>query len=186
MSDVFIDPRDGEAYRIVEISGQIWMAENLRYRVSVKKIDNWTIEEKEFYYPPNGQRKNISEYGCLYTWANALKAVPEGWHLPSKEEFETFLINVGCHDKDSSRASINLRATNFKNGSDTYGFGALPAGLFYAGYRHLFVGDCAFFWSSTEGNCDSDSAYNLRLSDNNVNVDNYSKILAFSVRCIKD
>jgi len=31
----FTDPRDGNTYRTVELAGQIWMAENIRYASDV-------------------------------------------------------------------------------------------------------------------------------------------------------
>ena len=178
--NTFTDPRDGEVYKTVKIGNQIWLAENLRYRGPVKKIDGWTIEEKYFYYPPDMRPSNIKEYGCLYTWETALKACPDGWRLPTKDEFKALLTYVGS---DISTRSQNLHATTWKSGADKYGFSALPAGYYYGGYYGHF-GDYAFFWSATEVDCGS--AYRLVLGSDYACVGNDLKGGAFSVRCIKD
>ena len=174
----FVDPRDGQIYKTAENNGKTWLAENLRY-------------EGIAHYAPNGDDNNIQRYGCLYKWEDALKAIPEGWHLPSKKEFETLLTNVGYSDNNSSKTSINLRATTWNDGLDTYGFGALPAGRYEDGSYYLFSSGaylcfnaCAFCWSATE--CDANSAYYLYLGRDDARVSYNNKTNYFSVRCIKD
>lgn len=179
MMSTFTDQRDGEVYRTVEINGQTWLAENLRYKGPIKKFNNWTVEEKNFYFAPDGRTSNIKEYGCLYTWANALKAVPEGWHLPSKEDFNNLLKHSGSKKAKQFKA---LAAPDW-NGDNSLGFGALPAGYWWYGYFDNF-GYGVYFWSATEYG--TDDAYDLCLNNNYVNVGHDYKNSANSVRCIKD
>ena len=70
------------------------MAENLNY------------ETKDSYCYENDPA-NCEKYGRLSTWEAALNACPPGWHLPSREEFETLVANVGGSDI----AGINLKST---------------------------------------------------------------------------
>lgn len=178
MTNVFIDPRDKQVYRTVTIGNQIWLAENLRYKGPTQKFNNWAIEEKDFYYPPDGKQKNISNMGCFYTWKNALKAVPEGWHLPSKEDFISLLSYSGS---DKAKQFQALAVPDW-NGDNTLGFGAVPAG----GHYYLFS-CCAYFWSITEVITGSAYAYYvLFLGDGYADVRSHHKDDAVSVRCIKD
>lgn len=78
----FTDPRDGQVYKTVQIGNQIWMAENLNYEIE----GSWCYDNNPEY---------AQKYGRLYTWEAAMKAAPEGWHLPSMAEFETLLAAVG-------------------------------------------------------------------------------------------
>jgi uncharacterized protein (TIGR02145 family) len=108
-----------------------------------------------------------------------------------KKEFETLLTNIGYSDNNSSRTSINLRATTWNDGLDTYGFGALPAGRYEDGSFYLFsrgaylcFNACAFYWSATE--LDTNLAYYLYLGRDDARVFYNNKANYFSVRCIKD
>ncbi len=83
----------------------------------------------------------VHNYGCLYTWADAMKVCPSGWRLPTEAELRD-LENLGTDA---------LRATTWSGGSNTSGFSALPAGNYYSG-SYLYFGSDAFFWSSTEYN----------------------------------
>jgi uncharacterized protein (TIGR02145 family) len=75
----FTDKRDGKVYKIVEINGQTWFAENL----------NYAAEGSKCYEDKAG---NCEKYGRLYDWNTAMKACPAGWHLATDAEW-TALVN---------------------------------------------------------------------------------------------
>ncbi|MCQ2098225.1 MAG: hypothetical protein MJY87_09845 [Fibrobacter sp.] len=121
---------------------------------------------------------------------------PEGWHLPSEEEFEDLKTLAGQKAGDIDKAVIVLKSTtgwndDYKgesgNGTDGLGFGALPAGGYFSiGDFFSLEGDCAFFWSSTE--YDSNGAYGLGLGYDfeRAYVGSLNKNYGFSVRCVKN
>ncbi|PWJ71954.1 MULTISPECIES: fibrobacter succinogenes major paralogous domain-containing protein [unclassified Fibrobacter] len=137
MAGMFKDSRDGQMYKTVKIGGREWMAQNLNVEVPGSMC-----------YDNNPA--NCEKYGRLYTWDAAKNACPTGWHLPSKREFNAFLVNFGTTGKERSS---NLRVGNWKNGMDEYGFSVLPAGLYFNDETLTafgYLGEQTFFWSSTE------------------------------------
>lgn len=164
------DSRDGKVYKTVKIVAQTWMAENL----------NVDVEGAWCY---DNDPANCEKYGRLYTWKAAMNACPAGWHLPSDAEFKSLLAAVGTFGNERS---LNLRADSWKNGTDKFGFSALPAG-YYVGYYEQFddLGSSADFWTSTEVN--SGHACYLGISDYYAGVDNVdAKSDGISVRCLQD
>ena len=176
-SDSFTDPRDGQSYDIVQIGSQTWMAENLNYEVEGSTC-------------PEGENSNCSRYGRLYTWDIARTVCPEGWHLPDSADFEQLIADVGGADV----AGYALKSTSgwFKkgNGSDDYGFKALPAGYRLGGSESApgkfdGIGGYAHLWSATET---ADGLAYYMLLDFSIKV---AKLSAFgkdearSVRCVK-
>lgn len=78
----------------------------------------------------------------------------------------------------------HLRDASFKNGFDSFGFSALPAG-YYGNYFKEFLDGFAKFWSSTER--DINVAFGLSVFVNYARVDDYEdKANGFSVRCLRD
>lgn len=129
-SDVFYgpltDPRDGQTYETVTIGKQTWMAKNL----------NYVTNNSRCY---DDKASNCATYGRLYTWEAAMTACPEGWHLPTYDEWNTLFKTAGGLES----AGIALRSTSGwpenENGTDAYAFSALPAS-----------GDRTSFWSASE------------------------------------
>lgn len=80
----FTDPRDQQEYRMVQIGNMVWMGENLRYDAHFSKKKNDFVEK--------------DEDGYKYSWWNAKKACPEGWRLPSEEDFQ-FLMSYYDNQK---------------------------------------------------------------------------------------
>ena len=164
------DPRDGKIYKTVVIGTQTWMAENLNYEIS----DSWCYGNKE---------ENCEKYGRLYTWAAAMSAVPNGWHLPTNEEWDILAANVG----GEANAGTKLKSKNgwnSGNGTDDYGFAAFPAGRRHSD-SFYDVGSYANFWTAIEN---SSAAFTRSFG---TGASMYSGIYnktdyAFSVRLVKD
>ena len=169
------DFRDGQAYRTVTIGTQTWMAENLNY----KTANSFCYEDKA---------SNCEKYGRLYLWDAALKACPEGWHLPTKAEFETLFTAVG----DSSVAGKMLKSTSgwtaqigFTN-EDAFGFSALPAGYRYFNGEYFIEGSGTLFWNSTEDYGSFAYYVGIDFNDDSALLLAGDKDNGFSVRCLKD
>ena len=167
------DSRDGQTYKTVTIGTQTWMAQNLNYETA-----------NSYCYDDNAS--NCTKYGRLYRWEAATTACPDGWHLPTKAEFETLFTAVGGQ---STAGKVIKSTSGWKgsgNGTDAFAFSALPAGYRddYGDYN--YEGNNAYFWSSTE--LDSNLAYSMYLlyDDVNARLDVNFKDNGFSVRCLKD
>jgi len=147
----------GETYETVVIGTQTWFQRNL----------NYAIEGSKCY---NDNPANCAIYGRLYEWVDAMDfpdpnrcyttgecpimqqnhqgICPSGWHIPSLAEWDTLKSYIQ-NDKGCSGICYaeHLKATNGwngGNGQDTYGFAALPGGLYgsapYNSYGYNDVG----------------------------------------------
>lgn len=115
---------------------------------------------------------------------------PSGWHLPKKAEFETLFTAVG----GSSTAGTMLKSTSgwddYKgesgNGTDAYGFSALPAGYRWDVGNYSLLGSLAYFWSATEERGFYAYYMGLYYKHEDGNLDDDDKDYMYSVRCVKD
>jgi uncharacterized protein (TIGR02145 family) len=198
----------GQAYEIIEISYQCWMAENLNVGEIIDGEEDQTnngIIEKYCY---DDDENNCDEYGGLYQWNEMMQYTiipgnqgicPDGWHIPTDEEWKTLegtvdsQYGVGNPEWDNTGwrgfdAGKNLKSTTGWNwnGTNDYGFTALPGG--YRGYNGNFydIEQDANFWSSTESN--SNNTWGRWLTDysDGVKRSYFDKVFGFSVRCLKD
>jgi uncharacterized protein (TIGR02145 family) len=172
--DLF-DDRDGQTYRTITIGSQTWMAENLNY----ENEDSFCFEYEE---------ENCERYGRLYPWESAQLACPDGWHMPSPEEFNTLIDLVGGKAVAGARLKSMEGWETGAVSTDDYGFTALPAGR--RGYYHDFTDKTlgAYFWSNSRVQ-NSTAAYNMDLrfdSDSAMVRDNPDAHDGNSVRCIRD
>ena len=79
------------------------------------------------------------------------------------------------------------------DGSDIYGFSALPADGFYSrGDEPSYEGLLAYFWSSSVGAYENENetgsyyAFGLKYDSNRMASYDFHISFSFSVRCIKD
>ena len=187
-SESFTDSRDGRSYNVVKIGDLTWMAENLNYKTETSAC-------------PDGDSRNCKRLGQLYTWAEAKTVCPEGWRLPTKADFAE-LISAASGDDARPLAGAKLKSRDgwFKkgNGTDEFGFNALPAGYRVAiskaddgavtGGKFDGIGGYAYFWSATEDSENPESnAYYMFLAFNSksASVNSFSKSDLRSVRCVQ-
>ncbi|GBU25021.1 hypothetical protein R83H12_01660 [Fibrobacteria bacterium R8-3-H12] len=188
----------GETYETVVIGSQFivtqetWMAKNL----------NYNVEGSRCY---DNDPANCAIYGRLYDWATAMALpdscnrstcdlqidvkhrgiCPAGWHIPDGEW--TTLVNLAG---GSSTAGKKLKATSGwddnGNGTDDYGFAALPGGRGNSDGSFDKVGNNGYWWSSSEFRANAAYYWNVYSGYRNVHWNYYIKNNLFSVRCVQD
>ena len=139
----FTDARDGQVYKYTTIGNRVWMAENLKY-------DDGSVCAE----------KTCSSKGRIYGMQNALLACPDGWHLPSRDEWKKLFNDVGGSDS----AGYRLKATEgwtplnpgwASNGTDDCGFTLLPipasSTATNGGGGNKHDGYIALLWTSSRG-----------------------------------
>lgn len=85
-----------------------------------------------------------------YTQEAAIRvaATVNGWHLPSESEFNTLSSSIGGSSNGRKLASTS--GWTSMQGTDDYGFNALPLGQYTGKYSQTQgVGESAVFWTST-------------------------------------
>ncbi len=82
-NNFFLDQRDNKMYSTITINDQEWMAENLNFATP---SGSWCYNDDSI---------SCTKYGRLYDYKTAKQVCPEGWHLPSKSEWETLFIKFG-------------------------------------------------------------------------------------------
>lgn len=205
---------DGNVYSTAVIGDQLWMAENLK---TTKYNDGSPIElgtdigtwlhttEGAYCWYDNDKDQFAETYGALYNWytVETGNLCPEGWHVPSDEEWKTLEIFLGMVQSDvddtgwRGMSEGSLLAGNSSLWSDgdlvsdnEFGlsnFKALPGGIRKYDASFEGLGSNAFFWTSTKSN-DTQAWYrNLNKSNTKINradyeIDDYG----CSVRCVKD
>ena len=196
-----VDDRDGQTYKTVKIGDQWWMAENMNYEM-----------DGSFCYHDSAEY--CEKYGRLYLWSAAMDSVgtwsangkgcgdgktclqrdpvrgvcPDGWHLPTYEEWQILIAAVGGRENGKALKStsgwMEYYGNEGGNGTDDFGFSALPAGFDFGGYTH--ESNMALFWASSELDDDYVDEMDLTFKFDYANMGAYLKSSALSVRCLKD
>lgn len=290
-ADDFVDPRDNNVYRCVQIGDQVWMAENLRYCLPLNALDGsytWgeeifdaekievtsdlfvEIAQKVFNDPQYGgwpqcdamfpmlmpmyfeyisagmmspndvlpilesrypdyyaalnealkgpdvlaqstkthyetaEKENggyASEYGLLYSYDGALAAVPDGWRLPTDEDWMKLEMSLGL-SADEAKKVNSWRgaglATLLNKGGDSK-FNAINAGgcIYSPGPQNDYYNkdDNWYYWTSTKYNeNDSTTVAMIRMSaiytdmvwKGESRLNTGKRDILYSVRCVKD
>ena len=179
----FTDPRDGKDYKTVNIGNQTWMAENLNFET----INSW-------WHGDDINNGNI--HGRLYTWEAAMTACPQGWHLPSDDEWKQFELNLGMSQTDVDMEGIRGEAgrrikstyswNENGNGTNETGFNGLASGFRYVDGEFSILGYDGHWWTSTENGTKYAWDRSLHYTYDGIERDNDNKLGGFSVRCLKD
>jgi uncharacterized protein (TIGR02145 family) len=165
-------------YESVKIGDQEWMTINLdvdRFRNGdliphVESDEEWEKagenEQAAWCYYDNDP-ENGKKYGKLYNWfaVNDPRGLaPEGWHVPSKEEWDILEAFLGGEEiaghklkLDNGWAEWEDEDGEFQNGNgdNSSGFNGLPAGCRFKGGSFPNIRGDASFWSATESNFSS-------------------------------
>lgn len=162
----FHDERDGSMYKIIKIGEQIIMAENFS-----KKPD------KGNYWAYDDHKDNIIKYGCLYDWEAAKSVAPNGWHLPSKAEWESLHVYLGGDDKKAYEHLKTGGSSDFNNifGGERYARGTFGS-----------LGASANYWSDTAEDVKQVWQFKLGAYTESAGLEKIDPSFGLSVRLFKD
>ncbi len=192
-SNSLLDERDGNMYQTVEIGTQVWMAENLRYLPSVIGPSTGSNTAPYYYvYGYDGTNVNDAKattnyqtYGVLYNWTAAQTACPTGWHLPTDAEWTELTDFVGGAENAGTLLKSQNGWYDNGNGTDQYGFTALPGGNRNNNGNFNNIGNNGNWWSASENDTNNAWNRNMNYNNSNVNRNNNNKEHGFSVRCVR-
>ena len=181
--------------------------DEIRHAVTKEEwIDAGNKKEGAWCYYDNDPANGVI-YGKLYNWDavnDSRGLAPSGYHVPTDAEWTTltrylksnsqYWCNNNSKNIAKSLASKELWNTdsysctvgNNLNANNTNGFTALPGGCRYGDGTFLSLRNFGIWWSVTE--YDAKFAWHNYLCFNDVNVyrDLRSKVVGYSVRCVKD
>ena len=192
---------DGNVYPVIIIGTQTWMKENLkttRYQngeaIPTGLSDaSWAATTSGAFAIYNNDAANNTVYGKLYNWyaaTDSRKIAPQGWHVPSREEWETLITFLG----ESPIAGGEMKETGLTHwntpnvgASNSSGFTGLAGGS-RSNLSYGFIGDGGYWWSTTEYLPASAEAESLGLFARTAEafLVTGSKVFGTSIRCIKD
>lgn len=180
------------------------MAENLAYLPEVSKPTEGSMWDAFYYvfdYYGNSSsaatfNPNYINFGVLYNWEAAKIACPNGWHLPSDEEWkilekymgmnETNLDDIGWRisGKVGKKLKSKIGWLNDGDGIDSVGFRALAGGARNGGFHS--PGMYAKFWLSSPSGLFTNCSRTISSFKDGVHRSYEYRDWGFSVRCLKD
>lgn len=110
-------------YATVKIGNRVWMAENLR----IETGNSWC---------PAGDARNCQS-GRLYDWNTAIRACPEGWRLPTRDDWNA-AVQGGAAFKNQTGGGLRTGDGAFINaGKYNYWWSSTESGSGTAYYRYI-------------------------------------------------
>lgn len=195
-------------YESVKIGSQVWMEKNLNVShfkngdiiPQALSPDEWFIygvlKKKPVWCYLDFSHDGGECYGKLYNWyaVNDPRGLaPEGWHIPTQNEWKTLIDFVG----GARKASKKLKATGewaedvFEDSTNEYGFSAFPAGRTKdsMGITNTEIYNIACWWSGSEfEEAPDETAFSMILDgrEETVSILPDYKRNGFSIRCLKN
>ena len=200
-------------YHYAKIGNYLWLTENLDYKFiyngSTLPIGGTKlVTTPNAWYYNNDEAKygidNAYKCGLLYNWYaikylddNRNTLLPDGWRVPTNSEWNKLIVDIGGLSNSSTvlKALDGSVASDWPsdwNGTDRFGFKALPAAHFWGSGSYIGdgsfdgLGTLCYFWTSSQYN-ETQARYTFLSSNETAIRSNYSyKTNGCSVRLIKD
>jgi uncharacterized protein (TIGR02145 family) len=206
---------DGYSYSTVLIGDQCWFAENLRTTVyengdaipTSLTDGEWgstTSGATAVYGEDDGcdnfgpdidacdEAQSLSEYGRLYNWYavdDARGLCPSGWHVPTDGEWtdlEDFITTQGFSGTEGAALKSTYGWTGCGNGTDDFGFSALPGGSRSSSGYFNYAGSVGYWWSSSPSGGNAAWYRDLSFYYPGIIRDLNNLRGGFTVRCLRD
>lgn len=206
---IYIEDVEGNKYKTLPIGNQVWMIENLKTtkfndgtKIETTNPTNLNLEfeiNTLYQWSYNGDTNYVNDYGRLYAGfviTDTRKVCPTGWHIPSKEEFETLLNNVVVLNNTGSVSFVGYalkeegatrwNKNNIGGAKNSSGFTGIGGGVRYPNGSFEELNLEGYWWSTTKKSDFSAVCLELSASGSNAGFRSLGLSCGTSVRCIKD
>lgn len=209
-----IDPRDGQTYATVKIGNKVWMAQNLNFKGYKNKADedSTLVANLSGGHICNSKKEaHCDVCGRLYDWAAVMNLnesldsataramivdphqgiCPDGWHIPSMDEFEHIVTEYYNSGTDKTADMLRSRQGWGKSvpDKDPVGFSALPCGIYFnssnMGWAFDNWGSRAYFAATPRYRLHTEVTMSASFTGIG-SYDNSSRDRHSSVRCVKN
>lgn len=150
----FTDERDGNTYNYVSIGGLDWTLENARYDTGsddTRKV--YTTEQIPGDYGITTDAETVAKYGYLYSFEGAQEAAPEGWRVPTDDDWKNLEENLGMSqseaDGDEWRGNGQAMTLLSANGLNMLLGGFSDENSTSYADKCYFIQAFAYYWTST-------------------------------------
>jgi uncharacterized protein (TIGR02145 family) len=119
---------------------------------------------------------NCERYGRLYFWQAALDVCPEGFRLPTDQDWSELVNYLG---------GDSVAGKRLKKGGDS-GFDALFAGNYHPEVKLFsYKGEKGYYWSASSHGFHTTWIRSVHLGEDAIKRTSIGKSFYFSIRCIK-
>jgi len=205
----------GYTYDVAQIGDQCWFAENLKATsfnngdlIPLQETNGqWNGNTTPIRRRPGNNDANFDLYGYHYsgwTMTDARNVCPVGWHIPTKNDWMTLLVEAGAPAEDTLNLSHlqtigtqeltgqKLRGTS-AGGTDDFGFNALMGGRSHGagqGTKDLHVKGTWFFdmQDPNSSNVEGGEYFRIEMttSTNHVQIARNRRKYGTTLRCMLD
>jgi uncharacterized protein (TIGR02145 family) len=197
---ILADRQSLYAQESISIGRQIWMTHNLDVDTfcngdpipEAKSAAEWKkagAEGKPAWCYYNNDPSIGSRCGKLYNWyavSDPRNLCPEGWHIPSDDEWKVLESFLGGAIFAAVKLKSNTGWSYMGNGNNSSGFSALPGGIRYNKADFIYNGKNGYWWTSTPISDAKALSRFMSSTDGSILTYVYQKKQGLSVRCIKD
>jgi len=174
-SDFIMDERDGNLYLVAKFNDQWWMCQDLKYNAGP---GSGCYENDE---------TNCMLRGRLYNWASAKIACPEGYHLPSDDEWKAMESYIGMDNEELDKMYTRNSGTigKFLKMGGGLSFDADYTGMINPKGNSSFEGINSYFWTSSEK--EAGYAWLRIIAKNKDGIERQALDInhKYAVRCVK-
>lgn len=185
-----VTDHEGNIYPIKRIGGQTWTTKNMCCNTlkDGTPIIATSSNQSSFTTPIGYHSYN----GNLYNLLAAEEICPDGWHLPSRQEWNMLIGNSGYYAAKSLASSTGWKESSVEHtpGFESYlnnstGFSATPTGFGMNG--SYSQGKGSYFWAS--GICANGydgTTFYIYYNEIDVKRRDWNLDIGAAVRCVKD
>ncbi|MDE6095692.1 MAG: fibrobacter succinogenes major paralogous domain-containing protein [Muribaculaceae bacterium] len=156
-----VTDNDGNVYGWVRIGDQMWTTSNAKNGTSLADAEYYNNFSWEYVLGSDSAIEDYEEnylpkYGNPMTLEDAVASAPEGWRLPTDEDWQKLERTLGMKDtanKGFRGDGVAYALTNKESGTELgldFGGGCFPMKVY--GWIEInldYVGEHAYYWTST-------------------------------------